>query len=83
MTEERWVVNGEELAKLSKDGRNASNWGGARPGAGRPRTESLDAVECLFLADLLDQQQERDGEDYRATSEKLRRIADRITRTGR
>lgn len=60
-----------------------TSWGGARPGAGRPRTESLDAVECLFLADLLDQQQERDGEDYRATSEKLRRIADRITRTGR
>lgn len=83
MTEERWVVNTEELAKLSSDGRNASNWGGARLGAGRPRTESLDAVECEYLADLLEQQGARDGEDYSPTIGKLRRMADRIIRTGR
>lgn len=65
--------------KLSVDGRNSANWGGARPGAGRPRTETLDAVECWFLADLLDQQQERDGEDYRATSAKLRRMAEKLS----
>lgn len=57
--------------------------GGARPGAGRPRTESLDAVECSYLADLLEEQGTRDGEDYSLTVDKLRRMADRITRTGR
>lgn len=57
--------------------------GGARPGAGRPRTETLDAVECSYLADLLEQQATRDGEDYSSLIEKLRRMAERITRTGR
>lgn len=81
MTEKKLVVY--SLTEKGMAETEPTSWGGARPGAGRPRTESLDAVECLFLADLLDQQQERDGEDYRATSEKLRRIAERITRTGR
>lgn len=71
------------MVKLSSNGRNAENWGGARVGAGRPRTESLDAVECEYLADLLEQQGARDGEDYTPTIEKLRRIAERIIRTGR
>ena len=69
--------------KMSSNGRDATNWGGARPGAGRPRTESLDAVECWFLADLLEQQATRDGEDYSATIGKLRRMAEKITTTGR
>lgn len=68
---------------MSSDTRNSENWGGARPGAGRPRTESLDAVECEYLADLLEQQGARDGEDYSATVAKLRRMAERIIRTGR
>lgn len=68
---------------MSSNGRNAENWGGARVGAGRPRTESLDAVECEYLADLLEQQGQQDGEDYTPTIEKLRRIAERIIRTGR
>lgn len=76
MTEERWVADSEEIRKVSSNGRNSTNWGGARPGAGRPRTETLDAVECWFLADLLEKQ--TDGEDYSATIGKLRRIADRI-----
>lgn len=71
------------MVKLSKNGRNAENWGGSRPGAGRPRTESLDAVECWLLADLLEQQGARDGEDYSATVDKLRRMAERISSTGR
>ena len=68
---------------MSKNGRNAENWGGSRPGAGRPRTESLDAVECWFLADVLEKQQEQDNEDYSATITKLRRMAERIATTGR
>lgn len=69
--------------KISSNGRDATNWGGTRPGAGRPRTESLDAVECEYLADLLQQQAARDGEDYTPTIEKLRRMAERIIKTGR
>lgn len=75
MSEERWVADLEQV-KLSSNGRNSANWGGARPGAGRPRTETLDAVECWFLADLLEKQ--ADGEDYSTTIGKLRRMADRI-----
>lgn len=56
-----------------------SGWGGARPGAGRPRTETLDAVEASFLADMLEQMAEHDGEDYSLTVAKLRRIAERAT----
>lgn len=56
--------------------------GGARPGAGRPRTANLSAAECLRLADLLDQQQESSQDDT-ATADKLRRMAARIERTGR
>lgn len=62
---------------MAKEG-HSENWGGARPGAGRPRTETLDAVECWFLADLLEKHQEHDKEDYSATITKLRRMADRI-----
>lgn len=57
------------------------NWGGVRPGAGRPRTETLDAVECMYLADMLAGQ--IDGEDYSDLIAKLRRMADRIEKTGR
>ena len=62
--------------------RKKSGWGGARPGAGRPRTETLDAVELSFLADLLEQQGAADGEDYSLTVAKLRRMAERAA-TGR
>lgn len=40
-------------------------------------------MECEYLADLLEQQGARDGEDYTPTIEKLRRIAERIIKTGR
>lgn len=70
------MILGDNQA-MSKDGRS-ENWGGARPGAGRPRT-ALDAVECWMLADLLEQQGARDGEDYSATVGKLRRMAERIS----
>lgn len=42
------------------------------------RSEKLDAVECLYLADLLEQQAGKDGEDYAATVGKLRRMAERL-----
>lgn len=73
------------MVKLSKDGRNAENWGGARRNAGRKRTDSLDAVECLYLADLLeaDAKSRNDEEAAAATIEKLRKMAQRITETGR
>lgn len=73
------------MVKLSKDGRNAENWGGARRNAGRKRTDSLDAVECLYLADLLerDAKSRNDEEACAATVEKLRKMAQRITETGR
>ena len=73
------------MVKLSKDGRNAENWGGVRHGAGRPRTESLDAVECWFLADLLEREAQTRNEEeaFMPTVEKLRRMAERITRTER
>lgn len=73
------------MVKLSKDGRNAENWGGARRNAGRKRTESLDAVECLYLADLLerDAKTRNDEEACAPTVEKLRKMAQRITETGR
>lgn len=45
--------------------------------------ENLDAVECWFLADMLEKQQQQDNEDYSATVAKLRRMAERITTTGR
>lgn len=40
-------------------------------------------MECEYLADLLQQQAARDGEDYTPTIEKLRRMAERIIKTGR
>lgn len=43
----------------------------------------MDAVECWFLADLLEEQGKREDADYSATVEKLRRMGERITRTGR
>lgn len=73
------------MVKISSNGKNAENWGGRRHNAGRPRTESLDAVECWYLADLLeaDAKSRNEEEALMPTVEKLRRIAERITRTGR
>lgn len=73
------------MVKLSKDGRNAENWGGARRNAGRKRTDSLDAVECLYLADLLEREatSRNEQEAFAPTVEKLRKMAQRITETGR
>lgn len=65
--------------RLSSNGRDSTNWGGSRPGAGRKRTETLDAVECWFLADMLEKQQQQDNEDYSATIAKLRRMAEKIS----
>jgi hypothetical protein len=31
------------------------NWGGSRPNAGRPRTETLSAADCRFLVELVEQ----------------------------
>lgn len=53
-------------------------WGGSRAGAGRPRTETLDAVECWFLADLLEQQP--DPEQFTDTVAKLRRMAEKVAK---
>ncbi len=58
-----------------------ANWGGARPGAGRPRTESLNAADCRFLADLVGRSLY--AREYADLVEKLARMADRLDRTGR
>lgn len=74
----------QERYKLTERGRelvDTMTWGGARPGAGRPRTESLDAVECEFLAEVLESAP--DPEEFRELINKLRRMSDRIIRTGR
>jgi hypothetical protein len=57
------------------------NWGGARSGAGRPRTESLDAPECRFLADLVGRSLY--AKEYADLVNKLIRMSDRLERTGR
>lgn len=55
--------------------------GGPRPGAGRPRTESLSPAELRFLAALLEH---LDGDlAESALVGKLRRMADRVALKGR
>jgi hypothetical protein len=63
---------GEELMK---------SWGGARLGAGRPRTESLSAPDLRFLAELVDSSPY--ASEYADLLETLRRMADRVERAGR
>ncbi len=73
---ERFVVSEKGLQDLEERG-----WGGARPGAGRPRTESLDESELTFLAWMVDGSAYA-NEQAELTS-KLLRMADRVGRTGR
>jgi hypothetical protein len=58
-----------------------NSWGGARVGAGRPRTESLDAEELTFLAWMVETSA-YSNEQADLTS-KLLRMADRVGRSGR
>lgn len=56
--------------------KNAGNWGGRRPGAGRPakpKAETLDRGECLMLAELL--QGSLYAAEYKDTLAKLHRMA--------
>lgn len=57
------------------------DWGGARPGAGRPRTESLDAEELTFLAWLVNDSAY--AAEYADLVDKILRIADRVKEKGR
>ncbi len=56
-------------------------WGGARPGAGRPRTESLSSPDLRFLAELV--QTSPYAGEYADLLDTLRRMADRVERSGR
>jgi hypothetical protein len=56
-------------------------WGGARPGAGRPRTESLSAPDLRFLAELVHTSPY--ATEYAELLDTLRRMADRVDRAGR
>jgi hypothetical protein len=73
---ERFVVSEKGLQELE-----SRSWGGARPGAGRPRTESLDEAELTFLAWMVDGSA-YSNEQAELTS-KLLRMADRVGRVGR
>lgn len=73
---DRFVVSEKGLQELE-----SRAWGGARPGAGRPRTESLDETELTFLAWMVDSSAYSD-EQAELTS-KLLRMADRVGRAGR
>lgn len=57
------------------------SWGGARPGAGRPRSESLDAEELTFLAWLVNESAY--SAEYADLVDKMLRIADRVKVKGR
>lgn len=70
----RYVVS--EKARKEMD-----SWGGARPGAGRPRTESLSAPDLRFLAELVDSSPY--ATEYADLLGTLRRMADRVDRSGR
>lgn len=59
----------------------AQTWGGARPGAGRPRTESLDEAELTFLAWMVETSAYSD--EQAELISKLLRMADRVARAGR
>lgn len=61
--------------------RAARAWGGARPGAGRPRVGSLDEAELTFLAWLLNASAY--SEEHADLTEKLLRMADRVSVKGR
>lgn len=56
-------------------GEKSRNWGGARPGAGRPPSERLSAGELRFLAGLLEMA-DREG-IHAPLVAKVRRIAER------
>ncbi len=74
MTEDRYVLT-------EKGNSTLDNWGGARPGAGRPRTESLSAPDLRFLAELVDSSPY--ATEYAELLGTLRRMADRVERSGR
>jgi hypothetical protein len=54
------------------------NWGGARTGAGRPRTETLDTGELTLLLKLL--MESPYAGEYADTIGKLRRMAEKVSR---
>jgi hypothetical protein len=54
------------------------NWGGARTGAGRPRTETLDTGELALLLKLLTESPY--AGEYADTIGKLRRMAEKERR---
>lgn len=56
-------------------GEKSRNWGGARPGAGRPPNERLSASELRFLAGLLELA-DREG-THALLVAKIRRVAER------
>lgn len=76
MTEEKYSITDKGTAALDK-----TFWGGARPGAGRPRTESLSAPDLRFLAELVDSSPY--ATEYADLLGTLRRMADRVERSGR
>jgi hypothetical protein len=73
---ERFVVSEKGLEELER-----RSWGGARPGAGRPRTESLSVPDLRFLAELVDTSPY--ATEYAELLDTLRRMADRVDRAGR
>jgi hypothetical protein len=76
MEEDRYVVSEKGKAALDK-----TFWGGARPGAGRPRTESLSAPDLRFLAELV--QSSPYAGEYSDLLATLHRMADRVDHSGR
>ncbi len=55
-----------------------TNWGGARSGVGRPRTETLDIGELTLLLKLLTQSAY--AKEYADTAEKLSRMMDKVSK---
>lgn len=78
------VVRFDDIISLAAprlEAERVERWGGARPGAGRPRTESLDASECMFLAWLVSTGPY--AEEQSELVDKLLRMRDRIEQKGR
>jgi hypothetical protein len=74
MTEEKYAITEKGTTRLE-------NWGGARPGAGRPRTESLSAPDLRFLAELVESSPY--ASEYSDLLSKLFRMSERVERAGR